>query len=221
MAKGRVYIVKNPLFPTLFKIGFTTKKSVEDRGLNASNLPEAFDVVREYECDDYEETEKLFHKTFESFRYYSQLDGRGKRTEFFSNVCLSNAIAWMDKLKGLTDITEEAEAEVEAMAKAEEKANKDIFDKSKIVVRRPVFDFDDMGIPKGASLQFERDSAIQVKVIDNKQVEYNGKPQSLSLLTAKLLKSRAKYSPPMQYWTYEGKNLRVIYNETYPANANT
>jgi hypothetical protein len=36
MAKGRVYIVKNPLFPTLFKIGFTIKKSVEDRVLNAS-----------------------------------------------------------------------------------------------------------------------------------------------------------------------------------------
>jgi len=217
MAKGRVYIVKNPLFPTLFKMGYTTKKSVEERGLSASNLPEAFQVIREYECDDYEETEKLFHDTFEPFRYYSQLDGRGKQTEFFSVVCLGNAVAWMDKLKGLTDITEEAEAEVEAIAEAEEKTNKDFFDKSK-VVRRSVFDFYEMGIPKGANLQFVRDPSIYVKVINNKQVEYDGKPISFSLLTAQLLKSRAKYAHPTPYWTYEGKNLRDIYNETYPAN---
>jgi hypothetical protein len=160
-------------------------------------LPEAFQVIREYECDDYEETEKLFHDTFEPFRYYSQLDGRGKKTEFFSVACLGNAVAWMDKLKGLTDMTEETEAE--------EKANKGFFDKSKIVVRRSVFDFYEMGIPKNASLQFVRDPAIHVKVIDNRQVEYEGKSQSFSFITARLLKSRAKYVPPTQYWTYEGK----------------
>ena len=217
MAKGRVYIVKNPLFPTLFKIGFTTKGSVEERGLNAPNLPEAFEVIREYECDDYEETEKLFHSTFEPFRYYSQLDNRGRKTEFFSVSCLSNAVAWMDKLKDLTDITEETAAEAEAEIEAEEKANKDIFDKSKVVVRRPVFDFYEMGIPKGAILQFEKDSSIHVKVIDNRQVEYDGKPQAFSWITARLLKSRAEYAHPAPYWSYEGKNLRVIYNETYPS----
>ena len=218
MAKGRVYIVRNPLFPTLFKIGFTSKSSVEKRGLNASNLPEAFEVLREYECDDYEQTEELFHNTFEAFRYYSNLDKRGRRTEFFSVSCLSNAIAWMDKLKDLTDITEEAEAEAEAEAVAEENAHKDIFDKSKVVVRRPVFDFDDMEIPKDAILRFEKNPNIYVKVLNNKQVEYEGEPQSLSRLTAQLLKSSAKYAPPMQYWNYDGKNLREIYNETYPSN---
>ena len=217
MAKGRVYIVKNPLFPTLFKIGFTTKKSVEDRGLSASNLPEAFEVIREYECDDYEETEKLFHDTFEPFRYYSQLDGRGKQTEFFSVACLANAVAWMDKLKGFTDVTEAAEAEVEALAEDEEKTHKGIFDKSKVVVRRSVFDFYEMGIPKGATLQFVKNTSIHVKVTDNKLVEYDGKIHALSRLTAQLLKSSAKYVAPMPNWTYEGKNLHDYYNETYPA----
>ena len=218
MAKGRVYIVKNPLFPTLFKIGFTTKKSVEDRGLSASNLPEAFEVIREYECDDYEETEKLFHDTFEPFRYYSQLDGRGKQTEFFSVACLANAVAWMDKLKGFTDITEAAEAEVEAIADEEEKSKKSIFYKTKVVTRRSVFDFYEMGIPKGATLHFIKDTSKYCKVFDNKQVEYDGKPQSFSLLTGRLLKTSYKYAHPTPYWTYEGKSLREIYNETYPKN---
>jgi hypothetical protein len=210
MAKGRVYIVRNPLFPALFKIGFTKKETVEERGLNASNLPEPFEVIREYECDDCGKIEKLFHKTYEQYRYYSQFDGRGKQTEFFSVACLPNAIDWMDTLKNLTDVTEIADAE------AEETANKGVFDKSKIV-RRPVFDFYKMGIPKDAVLQFENDKAIQVKVFDNKQVEYKGKPQAFSRVTALLLKSQAKYVAPSQYWTYEGKNLRDIYNETYPA----
>ena len=218
MAKGRVYIVKNPLFPTLFKIGFTTKKSVEERGLSASNLPEAFEVIREYECDDYEETEKLFHDTFEPFRYYSQLDGRGKQTEFFSVACLANAVAWMDKLKGFTDITEAAEAE--AIAEDEEKSSKTIFDKSKVVSRRSVFDFYKMGIPKGAVLQFVKNSSITVKVYDNKQVEYDNKIHSLSRLTAQLLKSPSKYVAPMPMWNYEGKNLHDFYNETYPLQSN-
>lgn len=216
MAKGRVYIVKNPLFPTLFKIGFTSKGAVEDRGLNASNIPEAFEVIREYECEDYQDTEKLFHQTFESFRYYSQIDGRGKKTEFFTTACLANAVAWMDKLKGLTDVTEEAEAKVEAKEKAEERANKQLFDKSKIV-RRSVFNFKEMGIPEGAVLKLVKNSKTQVKVLNEKQVEYEGKPYSFSKITAMLVAKNSNYVRPTKHWTWEGKNLYEIYNETYPA----
>jgi len=68
------------------------------------------------------------------------------------------------------------------------------------------------------TLQFVRDSSIHVKVIDNKKVEYDSKPQSFSLVTALLLKAKWKYVNPSPHWTYEGKNLRDIYNETYPVN---
>ena len=75
-----------------------------------------------------------------------------------------------------------------------------------------------MGIPKGAILHFVKDPSVCVKVFDNKQVEYESKPCSLSRLTAKLLKSAAEYIAPMPNWTYEGKNLHEVYEETYPAN---
>jgi len=215
MAKGRVYIVKNPLFPTLFKIGFTTKKTVEERGLNISNVPESFEVIREYECDDYEYTEKLFHQTFEHFRYYSQLDGRGRKTEFFAVACLQNAIAWIDKLNGLTDITQAAEAEIEDRAEAEEQANKNLYDKSR-VVRRAVFNFIEMGIPIGAVLRFAKNPEICAKVYDSRQVEHEGKLWSFSPLTAKLLKSKSKYVCPTPYWTYKDQCLQDIYDKTYP-----
>ena len=215
MSKGRLYIVRNPLFPTLFKIGFTTKGSVEDRGLNASNVPESFEVIREFECDDVEGMEKLFHETYEPYRYYSQLDGRGKKTEFFVIACLANAIAWMDKLKGLTDITEEVEEKVKKIAENEEVLNKNLFDKSK-VVRRSVFNFSEMGIPVGAILEFAPDPQIKIKVINNRQIEFKNKIQSFSSITAKLLKLKSSYVRPTPHWTYNGKCLFDIYNETYP-----
>ena len=49
MAKGRVYIVKKLLFSIVFKICFTTRKSVEKQGLNSFNLAEAIKVIREYD----------------------------------------------------------------------------------------------------------------------------------------------------------------------------
>ena len=215
MSRGRLYIVRNPLFPTLFKIGFTTKFSVEDRGLNDSNIPEAFEVLREFECDDVKKTETLFHETFEIYRYYSQLDHRGKKTEFFVSACLRKAIAWMDKLKGLTDITEEIEEEFEQKAEAEEKKNTNLYDKSKVFSKRPMFNFSEMGIPIGAFLEFVTDPQIKVKVINDRQVKFKSKIQFLSSLTAKLLKTKRRRVRPTPHWKYEGKTLSVIYTETH------
>ena len=109
MSKGILYIVRNPLFPTLFKIGYTTKNSIEERKLDNTSLPEAFEEIRKFKCDNVEEMEKLFHETFDQHRYYSISDKRGTKTEFFSIVCLKKAVAWMDRLKGLTDATDEEE----------------------------------------------------------------------------------------------------------------
>ena len=91
MSKGRVYIVKNPLFPTLFKLGFTTKNSVEERGLSASNLPEAFEVIREYECDDCEETEKLFRELYR----ITQNQLLMKLIKFFHNIMVLPMKSWI------------------------------------------------------------------------------------------------------------------------------
>ena len=105
MQKGRVYIVTNPAFPHLFKIGQTSKDSVEKRRLNGSSVPEDFVTIREYVCDNPCLIENRFHKTYNQFRHYTST---GRQTEFFYICCLNDALEWMDTLRGLSDVTDEA-----------------------------------------------------------------------------------------------------------------
>jgi hypothetical protein len=70
-----------------------------------------------------------------------------------------------------------------------------------------------MGIPTGAVLHFSESEAT-VTVANDKKVYLNGEQLSLTAATRQLL--QLDYSvAPAPYWTYEGKSLRDIYNETY------
>jgi len=52
MSKGIVYIVRNPAFMHVFKIGYTEKNSVELRGLNIGNVPEDYQILFSFECEN-------------------------------------------------------------------------------------------------------------------------------------------------------------------------
>jgi hypothetical protein len=79
--------------------------------------------------------------------------------------------------------------------------------------RRPNLNFAEMGIPAGAVLHFSESDAT-VTVANDRKVYLNGEQLSLTAATRQLL--QLDYSvQPGQYWTYEGKSLRDIYNETY------
>lgn len=67
----------------------------------------------------------------------------------------------------------------------------------------------------GDELLYEKDPTIKVTVISNKKINFEGKEYSLSALTKKIRKL-PYYVAPCKYWSYKGKNLDDIYNETYP-----
>jgi hypothetical protein len=102
--KGIVYIVQNPAFPHLFKIGYTEKDTVEARGLNASMVPEDFNVLLGYECDNPEEVEEHLHKAHKNYRHYTIT---GRKTEFFYVCCLQEAKKTLEllKSKGVKEIS--------------------------------------------------------------------------------------------------------------------
>ena len=216
MAKGIVYIVQNPAFAHLFKIGKTSKSSVKDRGLDASNVPEDYKTLFAYECDNPEEIEALLHDTFDMYRHFTE---RGRKTEFFYIGCVNQAKKHLEVLKkagsNIREVTEEFQEGIDE----KQKSNSE-YDETKSIAkftRRAVFNFEEMGIPAGATLSFWKNPKIQVKVLNAKQVEYAGKPHSFSKITAQLSGSKANYVQPTRYWTWKDKNLRDIYNETYPA----
>ena len=71
-----------------------------------------------------------------------------------------------------------------------------------------------MNIPMDATLVYVKDSDITVKVVSPNKVLYNSEEYSLSALTKSLL-DLPYYVSPTRYWTYEGKNLQAIYDDTY------
>ena len=79
--------------------------------------------------------------------------------------------------------------------------------------RRPRLDFFEMGIGVGSELVF-RDGVETCRVVGNRKVEYKGETMSLTRLTMKLLNAPRAVSPT-PHWSYNGRNLNDIYNETY------
>jgi len=80
--------------------------------------------------------------------------------------------------------------------------------------RRPNLNFEEMGIPIGSQLLFTESDA-SVLVSTPKKVKLNDVDMSLTAATRTLL--RLDYSvQPGPYWTFNGRSVRDIYNETYP-----
>ena len=79
--------------------------------------------------------------------------------------------------------------------------------------RRPNLNFEEMGIPMGATLQSVH-SDTTVTVVAPKKVRLGDEEISLTAATRQVL--GLDYSvQPGPHWTYEGKSIRDLYEETY------
>ena len=85
---GIIYCVRNPLFPHLVKIGQTIKETVEERGLNASNVPENFETVFANKVSNVKAVETAVHNGCADFRYVSKSQ---RATEFFYENAIERA----------------------------------------------------------------------------------------------------------------------------------
>ncbi len=83
--------------------------------------------------------------------------------------------------------------------------------------RRPNLNFREVDIPIGAVLEFTESDAT-VTVCGDRKVRLADVELSLTAATRQLL--GLDYSvQPSPYWTYQGKLLRQIYDETYGVGA--
>ena len=177
--KGIVYIVKNPAFPHLLKIGYTGKGTIEDRGLNMSNVPEDFQVLFGYECNNPKEVEEYFHKRFKDFRHYSKT---GRKTEFFYIGCLSEAEEMLKLLKGAKEISGE-----DILLSGSDEEYDDTKDIEEIAKRKTPFTFDMVNIKLDTILIFTEDEREECTVKSNRTVLYENKEYYLSNLAKKLM----------------------------------
>lgn len=202
---GIVYVLTNPAMPGLVKIGMTNKESVDARlkELFNTSVPVPFEC--EYACKVTQtaRVEKALHIAFHPYRIHSQ-------REFFE-INPEQAIAILQLLDMGKDITNEIVEEI----------NNDLTEVDKAagrkmkIKRRPPLNYIEMGIPLGAKLEFNRDDeTYTVEICDAKKVSYCGVKKSLTAITKELLGIEHALQPT-SYWTYNGKNLMDIYNETY------
>ena len=90
-------------------------------------------------------------------------------------------------------------------------------DAVKKLPKRPPLNFFEMGMHIGDELVFVNNPNVKVIIQEAKKVTYEGELYSLTAVT-KILLNKSYDVQPTSYWTYNGRNLHNIYDETYPLN---
>ena len=198
-SKGIVYVLTNPAMPGLVKIGKTARKDLNKRleELYGTGVPVPFECAFAGRVDDHSKVEDALHNAFGPYRH-------NPKREFFA-IEAEQAIALLELL-----VSEEVTTQVSEQAERVDPQSKQARDK----LRRPNFNFTEMGIPKGAVLVFARGDEYRCQVVDERKVEYDEESWSLTALTTQLLDAPRSVAP-LPHWLYEGSKLSDIYNETY------
>ncbi len=192
--------------PGLVKIGMTTRSDIEQRmrELYSTGVPVPFDCA--YACEvkasDCLKIERALHQAFAPNRI-------NNNREFFrlDPEQVSVILALVDR----KNITEEVSAEIQQDLTEEDKQSSEKIKR----VSRPALNYQEMGIPVGATLSYTKDPSIQVTVISGRKVSYQDEERFLTPITQELL-GAPRAVQPTPYWEYEGKNLMDIYDQTYP-----
>lgn len=202
---GIVYVLSNPAMPGIYKIGITGRDELRARlrELYTTALPVPFECEYARRIDDFKRVEKVLHNAFRTERVNSE-------REFFRTEP-DRIIAVLELLPG-EDVTFTVRQDI---SQDTTETDKRATEKLK-VVRRPPLNFEEMQIPVGSVLSFEKgDITATATVSAPKRVDYQGEEYSLTALTQKLLKLPYAVQPT-SYWTFNGTNLSEIYEQTYP-----
>lgn len=197
-----VYVLSNPAMPGLVKIGYTTQSDANTRigQLYGTGVPVPFQLDFACKVPNAEEVERALHIAFAPQRI-------NPKREFF-RIDPGQAIAIL-KLMHVEDATVEVErqpslVDPQSIAAAEQARS-----------ARPNLNFEEMGIPVGSILKSTRNDATATVHSARKVVFAE---EEMSLTAATRLALGIDYSvAPGPYWTYNGRLLRDIYDETYGA----
>ena len=201
-AGGIVYVLTNSAMPGLTKIGMTSQDDITPRlsQLYTTGVPVPFECAFACQVNDCEKVEEALHLAFGNTRI-------NPKREFFK-IEPERVIAIL-KLLEVRDMTPQVEREIAEGLDSDDKESLEGLKRS----RRPSMNFKQMQIPAGSVLLY-RDGDFQVTVVDERHVDYNGHVCSLTAATRDIM--GLDYSvQPAPYWTYNGKSLKEIYEETY------
>lgn len=196
-----VYILTNDAMPGLVKIGRTAKEDANARigDLYTTGVPVPFTI--EYACkvQDSKEVESALHVAFAPHRI-------NPKREFFK-IDPEQAIAIL-KLLHTEDATPEVKQQPAGLDQVSLAAAQNLKTK-----RRPPMNFVEMSISIGSTLQYI-DGDTTVTVVEEKTVGLADKDMSLMAATQQV-RGVAYQLRPAPFWTFNGRLLSDIYDETY------
>ena len=197
---GIVYVLTNPAMPGIVKIGKTSRDSVDARlnELYSTGVPVPFECAFAGRIADEGKVERAFHMAFGPYRI-------NPKREFFE-IEPEQAIALLE-LMVIENVTPQLQQEADSVDESTKEASK------KLKARRPVQNYVEMGIPIGSILEFTQGDS-KCEVVSGRRVKFNGEDYSLTALTKQLLETDSPLQPS-PYWSYQGKKLSKIYEETY------
>ena len=211
--KGYIYILTNPSFPQYVKIGYADNVERRLDQLNRSEcIPFAFRVYATYEVQSRLSDLKvhtIIDKLNPNLRSIDDFNGQKRVREFYAMspedaYSILEAIAEIngqtDKLKKIAMTAEDkAAAETAEEVEAEHKE------------RLSPFTFSKCGIKPGESVAWYDDPELTATVVDDKNVEYNGKRFSLTALATLLLgRENSTGVAGPRYFKYNGEWLNDI-----------
>lgn len=199
-----VYVLTNPAMPGLIKIGMTTQLEVDARlrQLYSTGVPVPFDCAFACRVKDALEVERALHYAFGKDRI-------NPNREFF-RIEADRVIAVL-RLLQVEDITDAVEQTIDADTDAADRQSAEVMKEA----RRPRMNFHELGIPTGSVL-FSKDGTKQAIVSNEKKVIFEGQECSLSAATRVVLGLPKDYAiQPSPHWTFNGKSLHEIYDETH------
>lgn len=198
-----VYVLTNAAMPGLVKIGRTDAADPDERArqLYTTGVPVPFDVEYAGQVADPAKVESALHTAFQDHRV-------NPKREFF-RIKPEQVIAILE-LFDAEDVTSSAAADLNSTVSNQERSAGERLKK-----RRPPLNFVEMGIPIGSELVCVRDNERTATVVEPKKVTFDDEVVAISHATMIILDA-SSYVAPQKHWTFEGRLLEDIYDETYP-----
>lgn len=209
MQSGYVYILTNDSFrEDWVKIGKSSRPvNVRSKELDNTAVPLPFSIYATMQTSKYNEVEKLVHKTIDRLT-----DLRIRQNREFFNV--PPAVA-LDIFRDIASTIDDAKITVyrNNVPLDEASAEKSQEDSSEQHSRRKPFKFSMLGIEAGETVTFIP-TGVEVKVADDKKVEYQGRLYTLSAFTGTFMpedqqRSSGIYQGPV-FFAYKGEVLSEL-----------
>ena len=199
-----VYVLTNEAMPTIIKIGRTSDDSplVRMDELYNTSVPLPFEcaIAIKIADDQGPKLEKALHKAFAPDRV-------NPSREFF----------WTEpeRVRAILEVWPDCEDVTPQANRDEENVDADAVRQARL--RRPNLNFAEMGIPEGGVLVSVNDEEEEATVVGEKRVLFRGEEMFLTRATKMALRLGPSQSVPVvrRQWTYKGRNLSEIYEETY------